>query len=905
MGNFKISWMLFMLSILTVQSEETRLIFSGGNGGYQSVYVFNPYTKESCQLPSLGYNYGWHTQDGAIICGNQQRGDTKSCVTFSAGSWVVTHQLMLGPREGHMSWVSDQGIVLMGGEFGKGDRTEIVPVAGGTSQEHFRLKYDTRYACTITDNQKGTVVLIGGQSTRNFVTEYNHSGFVQDLATLNVGRKNPGCGAYYENGKKIWIVTGGDRISSTEILREGEFKWTKLDSSSDLPKVMRAGSSSTVMDNVVYVSGGCCSYDDTIWAWEPIEMKWITVGSYGAGKEGLGMSSIPMKDVEGYLEGCNGKQVASPTQSPTQFPTSSPTQSPTSSPTPRNTSCLTFIDWKQMLLNAQVLQPKLEILFDKEGLNFEIAIELDYLGDSADGLFDPSFNLGTTYVVDFSPMNRNEFIYNNTGSCSNRMASSYIDRDISTYWQYSDTPNLPGHLKSQDYLAYPPVSKFWTLTSGTTCKTIKYTGTFTWSDLVHCNDGDGKQLFSIEDNADTLKIRGTLYVSVVSPYSTVVANYADYRVFPLITKEFGSNIHKMAHIISSNGADIQLFRGGIYGFSFNKSSSVYTFTVLTTTADFLILSNPELRDHQESVQAGSMWCTDSNFLCYQFWQVQFQSSCPTNFANSLKFDYRPDCRLPESSENSFCTSFENENGAELVQLEMTNNYDDDSCDPIIFTVAFEGVITFYDDVEFTQVHDQITSYLIGSTMYVSVSVTDIVAITMQSVTIENVWVCSSNDSANLISSLSSTTGLGGCFSKYADSNGTIQLSPGDEYSTVYHSMQSADTNIATFSFTVFGFPRLMYVQLQLRLSLGVQNNGRKLLQEVTTEQTRHYMISVNVEEGSTNANAEGSITVEAKNYYTMILAVVVPVACFFLIAFVVFFIRAKGKKVQLSNGGTI
>ena len=39
------------------------------------------------------------------------------------------------------------------------------------------------------------------------------------------------------------------------MLREGETKWTKLSSSSDLPMGMRAGSASTVLDNLVFVSG--------------------------------------------------------------------------------------------------------------------------------------------------------------------------------------------------------------------------------------------------------------------------------------------------------------------------------------------------------------------------------------------------------------------------------------------------------------------------------------------------------------------------------------------------------------------------------------------------------------------------------------------------------------------------
>ena len=54
----------------------------------------------------------------------------------------------------------------------------------------------------------------------------------------------------------MWIVTGGGpNVVSTEILKEGDSMWTKLGASSDLPKGMRAGSSSTVLDNVVYVSG--------------------------------------------------------------------------------------------------------------------------------------------------------------------------------------------------------------------------------------------------------------------------------------------------------------------------------------------------------------------------------------------------------------------------------------------------------------------------------------------------------------------------------------------------------------------------------------------------------------------------------------------------------------------------
>ena len=93
-------------------------------------------------------------------------------------------------------------------------------------------------ACSI--NLGSTVILTGGVYFQHRVSEYSETGYQRELPKLMTGRFNHGC-SYFENeeGTKVNIetnscgviifqtllVTGGRKISSTELLVEYSAKW--------------------------------------------------------------------------------------------------------------------------------------------------------------------------------------------------------------------------------------------------------------------------------------------------------------------------------------------------------------------------------------------------------------------------------------------------------------------------------------------------------------------------------------------------------------------------------------------------------------------------------------------------------------------------------------------------------
>ena len=101
--------------------------------------------------------------------------------------------------------------------------------------------YIYRYACAIPE--EASLVITGGSSTLGTVSRYNITGYVGDLAELNVGRWYHGCSSYYKDGSqvsicnsviifvylliKILLVAGGygeSRLASTEIFDSGSWR---------------------------------------------------------------------------------------------------------------------------------------------------------------------------------------------------------------------------------------------------------------------------------------------------------------------------------------------------------------------------------------------------------------------------------------------------------------------------------------------------------------------------------------------------------------------------------------------------------------------------------------------------------------------------------------------------------
>ena len=61
-----------------------------------------------------------------------------------------------------------------------------------------------RDACVIDDQDTDTFITTGGSYSPQTVSRYDQLGFLEDLPSLNVGRKNHACGTYLmENGTQV------------------------------------------------------------------------------------------------------------------------------------------------------------------------------------------------------------------------------------------------------------------------------------------------------------------------------------------------------------------------------------------------------------------------------------------------------------------------------------------------------------------------------------------------------------------------------------------------------------------------------------------------------------------------------------------------------------------------------
>ena len=109
----------------------SAIIITGGCTGtvgstfIRSVEILRENGSNWCSLPDLPYDGCKNTQSGLITCGGY--GNSKTCLTFSDGQWRTSHHLQYH-RYSHSSWMSPQGVVLIGGY-----NSEILTENGGST----------------------------------------------------------------------------------------------------------------------------------------------------------------------------------------------------------------------------------------------------------------------------------------------------------------------------------------------------------------------------------------------------------------------------------------------------------------------------------------------------------------------------------------------------------------------------------------------------------------------------------------------------------------------------------------------------------------------------------------------------------------------------------------------------
>ena len=137
---FKSCWSLHNIINLGV-------LISGGWNGVEflkSIEIYNPVTNTTCSLPQLPEARYVHTQDGELACGGSVSTAGNTCVKWSSesGSWTQSHTLRQS-RYFHVSWNTEDGVYLMGGNYGSNMKTTELVKADGSAEDGFSLKYDT------------------------------------------------------------------------------------------------------------------------------------------------------------------------------------------------------------------------------------------------------------------------------------------------------------------------------------------------------------------------------------------------------------------------------------------------------------------------------------------------------------------------------------------------------------------------------------------------------------------------------------------------------------------------------------------------------------------------------------------------------------------------------------------
>jgi len=284
----------------TATNSTTAIIITGGFQASTKVEILRENGGYWCSLPDLPDERYSHTQSGLITCGGGATSDSwTSCLSFTNGQWVTSHQLQQS-RYQHSSWMSQHGVLLVGGSD-SGNSTEKLTENGGSTQA-FTLEYDISSACTIElDNQ---VIVTGGFNSPTKVNVYTMDGWIMDLPDLDArtGRYSHGCGHYSNSdGKMVYLVTGGwsgsGYLSSTEVLVDGAASWAFA---GELPKAM-SDLKGVSLNNEILMTGGIGEGEqDYILQFNVDDGSWTQVGQLQASRARHGASVINAEDVIDY-----------------------------------------------------------------------------------------------------------------------------------------------------------------------------------------------------------------------------------------------------------------------------------------------------------------------------------------------------------------------------------------------------------------------------------------------------------------------------------------------------------------------------------------------------------------------------------------------------------------------------
>merc|ERR1719333_1219483 len=244
---------------------------------------------------------------------------------------------------------------------------------------------------------------------------------------------------------------------------------------------------------------------------------------------------------------------------------------------------MTSVNWHDLLNNEEQdtsLRSNHVVDFEASTLSLPFSASLEYVGKSADGNFNDDFNLGTTYWIDFQSFSSVDGGIASAGSCANRRSTDFSGPDFADLWTFPVNPADLETVITADRMAYPPSD--WAL-SADDCTTIQYERTLNWAALTECKDAAGKKLISVEDTKEALKLSGTFFGELVSPYSMSTEGY--FRTFPVVQQGFEIVLNKQVDVMASTG--VQLFISSVMAYGRNDEEGIYEVTVLIQSADYV------------------------------------------------------------------------------------------------------------------------------------------------------------------------------------------------------------------------------------------------------------------------------------------------------------------------------
>jgi len=523
------------------------------------------------------------------------------------------------------------------------------------------------------------------------------------------------------------------------------------------------------------------------------------------------------------------------------------------------------IDWDELMAesdNAPAANISMEV--DDDTLTLTVDVEVEYVGYALADDATPGY--GMMYVIDFDDYDAAAMDIRETGTCANRPASDTAAENWEDIWKYSVTMDSANDLGGS-YPAYWGTDQ-WNISqtvSGSPCTGVRWTGSWSWYDLMDCADyGDTTNFMEITEDSEWVNMSGAVVVNLVSPLG-LNTDTGFYRVYQLASQPFLIAVHKTVNVISSTGID--LFLVTIIAVFKENVESDLEMVVLTESADFLMLTSPSILSEPTTYSLAfgnsgndiSSGCMTSGSLCLQLWSIEADDiECPTDLAGSYSFQFTADCNSAVSGyadAASTCNDYIASN-SNSISLSADLEWADNVCDPVLFDVEFSSEIVFYSDDSYgTEMGDD--QYSLGQQAFVEVVIGDPSLFAANNVSLDNVWICTThpdNEPLTVTQDLSSGGCLGGSmdtgFPKHIVQSGVADSSVVKGNVTLYRPFTN---NAMRFSFPIeYTVERTeLYVHVQSTIDLTPSARRRRLLTDggsdgETASSTAHFAGSVGI-----------------------------------------------------------